>query len=527
MRESYDAIIIGGGHNGLVSAAYLAKAGRRVLVLEQRHVLGGAAATEEVFPGFKVNTGAGDAGLFQDKIVQDLSLEAHGLEFRQSPVACFAPQPGGEALTLWRDEQQTVAGLRRFSPRDAERFPAFRRELNRMARILREMLLLTPPDVMARDLRDLVAWGGVGLKLKRLGKREMMEFLRVLPLAVAEYLDEWFESDALKGLLAAAGVWGNQLGPRGAGTAMMLLYQHASGFPAGRFVAGGIGQLSAALAAAAQGFGAEIRTGQAVSRVLLDNGRGTNGPAAAGVVLAGGREIRAGVVVSNADPRRTFFDLVGAQNLDPGFMRHVRNLIYRGCTAKVNLALSGLPQFNGQTDPAQLGGHILIGPSPEYVERAYDEAKYGRYSKNPVLDIVIPTVLDPALAPEGQHIMSITVQYAPYHLRQGDWETGREALAEAVIEALAAYAPGLRDLILHRQVLTPLDWEQRYGLTEGSIHHGQMSLDQVLVLRPVPGWSRYRAPVDNLFLCGAGAHPGGGVTGAPGYNAAREVLASS
>jgi phytoene dehydrogenase-like protein len=531
MSAQYEAIIIGAGHNGLVTAALLAKAGFKTLVLEQRDVLGGAAATEEVFPGFKINTGADDAGLFHDKIIEELNLAAHGLAFHENEVAVFAPQPDGSALTLWQDEARSVAEISRFSRRDAERYPDFAAEINQHAQALRGMLLLTPPELMERTLSDGTAWGKFGLNLRRMGSTEMMEFMRVLPMPVSDYLDEWFESDELKGTLAAPALLGNQLGVRGAGTTFMLLYQHAGGFLRRRAVVGGMGQLSAALAAAAEQHGAEIRLGTRVDHILLARTR-MGDDQASGVVLADGSEIQALIVVSNADPRRTFFGLVGPTNLEPRFTRHVRNIIYRGVTAKINLALSGLPQFNGQTDASQLGDCIRISPSLEYLERAYDAAKYGNPSPSPVLDMTIPTLLDPALAPDGQHTMSITMQYAPYNsfgfaqdmLADSDWTGQREQLGDAVLDTVSRYAPDLPSLILDRQILTPLDWEQTYGLTEGSIHHGQMSLDQLLIMRPVSGWSRYRTPVENLFLCGAGTHPGGGVTGAPGYNAAREVI---
>jgi phytoene dehydrogenase-like protein len=280
-----------------------------------------------------------------------------------------------------------------------------------------------------------------------------------------------------------------------------------------------MGQLAAALAAAAKQQGAEIRLGTAVSHILLDDDE-----RATGAALSDGGEIHAKLIISNADPRRTFFNLVGPTNLEPRFMRHVRNIIYRGVTAKVNLALSGLPRFNGQTAESQLDGHIRIAPGLDYLEKAYDAGKYGRVSPHPYLDITIPTLHDPALAPDGQHILSITMQYAPYTLRDGDWNDQREQLGDAIIQTLTQYAPNLQSLILNRQILAPLDWEQQYSLTEGSILHGQMSLDQFLIMRPVSGWGRYRTPVDNLFLCGAGTHPGGGVTGAPGHNAAREAI---
>lgn len=513
-----DAIIIGAGHNGLVTGALLAKAGFKTLILEQRDVLGGAAATEEIFPGYKINTGADDAGLFHDDIIEQLNLTAHGLSFHEPEVALFAPQPDGSALTLWQDKAKSVAEIGRFSQHDAQRYPAFVAEISQHAQTLRDMLLLTPPDLMERKLSDASAWGRFGLGLRRRGSTEMMEFMRILPMPVGDYLDEWFENDPLKGALAAPALLGTQLGVRGSGTNFMLLYQNSGGFLRQRLVAGGTGELPAACAAAAGQYGAEIRLGTAVDHILLDNDRAT------GVALFDGTEIQAKVVISNADPRRTFLGLVGPTNLEPRFVRHVRNIIFRGVTAKINLALSGLPHFKGQTDNAQLTGRIRISPSLDYMERAYDAAKYGAPSPEPILEITIPTLLDPTLAPVGHHIMSITMHYAPYRLADGSWTDQREQFGDAVLAALSKYTPDLQTLILQRQVLTPFDWEQTYALTEGSIHHGQMSLDQLLIMRPISGWSRYHTPVDNLFLCGAGTHPGGGVTGAPGYNAAREVL---
>jgi phytoene desaturase len=520
---TYDTVIIGAGHNGLVAAALLAKAGRRVLVLERRQAIGGAAATEEIFPGFRFNTGAQDAGLFRPEIIAALNLQKHGLEFIESPVAVFAPQPTGSALTLWRDQQKNVAEISRFSKTDAEKFPAFVRFINKLSEALDSIMLLTPPKVMQNNFSELRAWAGVGLKLKRLGKQDMMEFLRVLPMTVAEFLNEWFESETLKGVLGAAGVTGSMQGPQASGTAFMMLYHYLGGsnggFRSSRFVRGGIGQLSEALASAARQHGAEIRAQAEVERIILEDGR------AAGVTLKNGETIAARVVISNADPRRTFFDLVGAPNLGPTFVRRVRNLRFRGNTAKVNLALSGLPRFAGApSGDAHLAGHIVICPSLEYLERAYDDAKYGNFSQQPYLDIVIPTILDASLAPADKHLMSVTMQYAPYKLKNGTWDEHRERLADRIIDVLAQYAPDLKNLIMHRQILTPLDWERDYGLTEGCIFHGQMGLDQLLFMRPVAGYGQYRTPIENLYLCGAGTHPGGGVTGAPGYNAAREIL---
>lgn len=519
---SYDALIIGAGHNGLVAAATLAQAGKRVLVLERRNTLGGAAATEEIFPGFKFNTGAHDAGLFRPEIIAALQLEQHGLQLMKSHVAAFAPQPNGTALTLWRDEQKNIAEIARLSKNDAEKFPGFVRLLNKLAEGLRHLLLLTPPNIAQSGLNELLSWASAGLKIKNLGKHEMMEFLRVLPMTTTEFLNEWFENEALKGLLGATSVAGSKQGPQASGTAFMLLYHYLGesngGFKASSFVRGGIGELSAALARAAQAHGAEIRTNAEVVRIIHKEEK------AAGVLLKTGEEISARAILSNADPRRTFFELLGAPEFGPTFVRRVRNIRYRGTSAKVNLALNGLPRFIGAESETQLSGHIVICPNLEYLERAYDDAKYGRYSAQPYLDIVIPSILDNALAPSGKHVMSITMQYAPYQLRESNWDEQREALGEHLLNTLTHYAPNLRDLILHRQVLTPRDWEREYALTEGGEFHGQMGLDQLLFMRPVAGFGQYRTPISNLYLCGAGTHPGGGVTGAPGYNAGREVL---
>lgn len=542
-NNNYDAIIIGGGHNGLVTAAYLAKAGKKVLVLERRDTLGGAAVTEEIWPGFKINTGAPDAGLLRPEVVAELGLRKHGLEFIESQVTAFAPQPSGPALTLWRDPHETRAEIARFSPADAEKFPAFMRRITALTSILDNIMTLTPPSLEEIKPGDLFPWARLGLKLKGLGQREMMEFLRVLPMTAKEFLDEWFESDALKGLLGAAGISGTMQGPQSSGTAFVMLYHYLGaadgGFKATRLVRGGTGQLAAALADAARQYGAEIRTGAEVSRVLLSENPDMSETQAVGVALASGEELLAKAVISNADPRRTLFGLVGAPNLEPHMVRRVRNIRYRGCVAKVNLALNGLPAFtslpagSAAENNAYLGGHIVISPTLEYLERAYDDAKYGRFSAQPYLDVIIPSVLDSSLAPAGQHVMSITMQYAPYKLRgsegareQGNgWdERQKQALADKILDTLSQYAPNLKDLVRHCQIITPLDWEQEYGLTEGSIFHGEMALDQLLFMRPVPGYGQYRTPVSRLYLCGAGTHPGGGVTGAPGYNAAREIL---
>ena len=525
MPNEFDAIIIGGGHNGLVCAAYLAKAGKRVLVLERRPVLGGAAAGEEVFPGFKVDTGASDAGLFNPRIIKDLNLENHGLRWLENPAVLFAPQLEAPGLTLWRDPERTREEISRLSEKDAARYPEFIRQVSRFATILSRMLTLTPPSLPQWELKELLPWARVALKLKSLGKREMMEFIRLLPMPVADYLDEWFENPGLKAALGASGVSGGFLGPRASGSALMLLYQAAhagqAGFRASRFVQGGMGALSGALAAAARQHGAEIRTGSGVAHLLIEDGR------AVGVDLVAGEQVRASAIASSADPVHTLFGLVGAANLEVRVVREVKNIRMRATLARVNLALEGLPEFKGADQGnthERLGGHILIAPDLDYVERAYDQAKYGEFSTQPVLDLTIPTVNDPSLAPPGAHLMCINACYAPYSLKNGAWDSQKDKLLETVIATLAQYAPDLPAKIIHSQVITPLDLEREYGLTGGDIYHGQMSLDQLLMMRPIAGYGRYRMPVENLYLCGAGAHPGGGVTGAPGYNAAGEIL---
>jgi phytoene dehydrogenase-like protein len=528
-KTVYDAVVIGAGHNGLVVAAYLARAGLKVLVLERRSIIGGAAATQEIFPGWRANTGAVDAGLFLPEIVAELRLENYGLQFIESPALVFSPCADGAGLAMWRDSQKTQAEIARFSQADAEKYPAFLQQISLMAGILRLIMTLTPPALPDYRYAELLPWLRVALQAKRLGDRELMAFLRILPMPVKDFLDEWFENSQLKAALGMSAVIGNMQGPHASGTAFMFLYQAVNagqaGFRASRFVRGGAGQLSQALAAAAQQYGAEICTGLGADKIIPEGER------AVAVLLSDGRQVTARTIVSSANPRHTFFDLVGAPHLPVRFVREVKNIKFRGSTARINLALSALPQF-AQLSPhstqldgnASLSGHILLCPDLEALERAYDDAKYGRVSEQPCLDLVIPSLLDNSLAPAGQHLMSIDVRYAPYSLREGSWEDQRDALYERVMRVVEAYAPGIRELVLHCQVLTPLDLERQYGLPEGSIYHGQMGLDQLLLMRPVAGYGQYATPLENLFVCGAGAHPGGGLTGAPGYNAARQIL---
>lgn len=528
-RSNYDAIVIGGGHNGLVIAAYLAKAGQHVAVIERRAVLGGATASEEIFPGFRANTGAGDAGLFLDQIVADLNLKNYGLEFIASPMLSLSLQAEGSALALWRDPKRAAAEIARFSERDAQKYADFLDQVDRFANVLDFIRTQPPPSIPDIKYRELWPWLRVVLEAKRLGNQEMMSLLRTLPMPVADFLDEWFETPLLKATMGLRAVTGSFQGPRAAGTTFTFLY-HALGTGRGswfssRFIRGGMGHLPRVLAKAAQHYGAEIVTGQKVTRIIVERNR------AVGIELGSGERINSQVVISNADPRHTYFDLVGPERLEVRFVREVKNIKFRGSTARVNLALSGLPRFQGMEllssseDISELlSGHIMICPDLDNLERAYDDAKYGYVSQTPCLEILIPTILDPGLTSANNHLMSIDVRYAPYRLSQGSWDQERDTLKDRVINLLERYAPGIKSLILHQNILTPWDYEHVYGLPEGSIYHSQMSLDQLFFMRPVPGCERYQGPVENLFLCGAGTHPGGGVSGANGFNTAKEVL---
>ena len=518
-----EMVIIGGGVNGLVTAAYLAKAGIQVLVLEARSAPGGLAATEEVMPGFRSDVAGLDAGWLLPDIADHLKLGAAGLELVVPEASVFSPQPDGRSLTLWTDPTRTAAEIAHFSTEDAQRWPDFAAQLARFARVLETVYAATPPRIPDARGRDFATLLGLGRRLRGLGKREMVEFLRVAPMSVAEWLDDWFAADALKGAVGAGGVTRILQGPRSAGTALVVLHHHvgrpAGGVRSAQLVKGGLGTLARVLADVAKGFGAEIRTAAPVREIVVRDGR------AIGVALETGEHIAARRVVSSADPRRTMCGLVPAAHLDPEFVRAVNNIRYRGAVATVHLALAELPQFTSRPADGALRGAITVAPSLDYLERAYDDAKYGGVSREPFLEARIPTLLDPSLAPPRQHLMSVQVQYAPYHLRAGVWDAAaRERLADSVVATLGAYAPNLHGSVLARHVVTPKDLEERFGLTEGHPYHGEMTLDQIVFMRPVAGWARYRTPIKGLFLCGAGTHPGGGLAGAPGRNAARELL---
>jgi len=523
---NYDILIVGAGHNGLVAAAYLAKAGQRVLVLEKQPGVGGAAVSEELSPGYHFSTCADGTGYLAPEIQKDLGLAERGLSILPADPVIFAPLPDGNHLTFWRDTARTAGEIERLSKRDAERYPAFVELMGRLAAVVGGMGRMTPPDLPDVGLGDLRAMLPLAGPLRGLGRKHISDLLRILPVPVSDLLDEYFESDALKGAIAASAVRDITWGPQEAGTAYTFLYNWALAgtgiFRSAGVVQGGMGALTEALADAARARGAEIRSDAAVERILVEAGR------AAGVSLAGGERIEAPRVVSNASPRSTFLELLDPTLQSARTVQHVRNIKYRGSAARIHLALRDLPEFSGlAADEAasRLCGNIQIAPSLTYLQRAYDCVKYGEFSQRPYLDLSIPTLLDPGLAPDGHHILSITAKYAPYSLREGDWETQREPFTKTVLDTLAEYAPKIRDLVVHQHVFTPIDLEKRFSLPEANPHHGEMTLDQFLYMRPIPGHAQYRAPLPGLYLCGAGTHPGGNVTGLPGRNAAREILA--
>jgi phytoene dehydrogenase-like protein len=522
MSTPYDAIVIGGGHNGLVAAAYLARAGRRVVVLERRDEVGGAALSEQVFPGFTFSVFSYVVSLLRPEIIRDLDLPRHGLHILPLE-STLTPLANGDHLAQWNDHDQNRRELARHSLRDAEAYDDFGRLMHQLSRAVKPLLGMLPPDPASLAPRDLAGLARLGGYFRGLGPVQFHALHKLLTMSSADYLEEWFETEALKATKSASGIIGTLLGPRSPGTAYVLLHHYMGEldgvFRAWGFAKGGNGSVSAAIAAAARGFGAEIRTATRVAQVLIENGR------AVGVALANGDELRAAAVVSNADPRRTFFELVGERHLPGEFVDGIRRFRFRGASAKVNLALGELPNFACLPGAgAHLRGAISISPSVDYLERAYDDAKYGEFSRRPYLDIVIPSMIDPAMAPPGKHVMSIFAQYAPYGLNGGWTDARREAFGDAVVDTLAEYAPNLNGAILHRQVITPADIERVVGISEGNIFHGELSLQQMFFLRPVPEWAKYRTPIAGLWQCGSGTHPGGGVMGAPGRNAALEML---
>jgi len=521
---SFQVIIVGGGHNGLVASAYLARAGRRVLVLEARELVGGCAVTEEIWPGYRVSTASYLASLMQEKVVRDLELERFGYRVDAKDPAFFSPFPDGSHLFMWQDRQKTLAEIAKFSKRDAEAYPKYEAHLERLAIVAESLLLTTPPDFPPSGVGDFIEYLRLLGRLRGLSRNEMVGLVKVFTQSAADLLDEWFESEQLKVTLATDGVIGANGGPRSPGTAYILLHHCMGGVNGHRglwgFVRGGMGTVSNAIAESARSRGVTVRTNAPVEKILVREGR------ARGVVLKGGEEIQAGIVASNLDPRRTFLQLMDSGDLPADFLDGIRKFRSEGTSLKMNLALRGLPEFSalpGAPGP-QHKATMHICPSVEYVERAWDDAKYGRPSRSPLIEMTIPTMYDGSLAPTGHHIMGIFLQYAPYTLRGTTWDAEREPYADRILDVIEEYCPNIKSIVVERQTLSPLDLERRFGITGGNIFHGEMSLDQMFVLRPLAGWAKYRTPVRGLYLCGSGAHPGGGVMGAPGHNAAREIL---
>jgi len=520
MLNNSRTVIIGAGHNGLITAYYLAKAGLKPLVLEGRQVVGGASVTEEFHPGFRASL-ASSAGPMSRQIINDLQLHRYGLEFLEPRVRVAALNLDGPPVWIYKDAKRTTDELAVISKKDSEIYSEFLSCFNNVGRALRPLLTMTPPNLDAPSKSELWDLGKLGWKIRGLGKKDEYRLLRYGPMAVADLAAEWFENELMRALIAARGIFGAFAGPWSAGTSAPLLLQAANNGEAiapSFFVKGGMGALSQALAKAATDAGAQIRASAEVAEVQISEGK------AVGVVLASGEEISARAVISNADPKTTFLKLVDAGELDPSFLQKIRNYRAHGTVARVNLALSSLPSFRDVDSAEKLSGRIHIGPDIDYLERAFDVAKYGDFSLQPYMEVTIPTLTDRSLAPKGAHVMSIHAQFAPYKLKNGDWDSRGDELGDAIVNALSEYAPNLGELILTRQVITPLDLERVYGLSGGHIHHGEMSLDQLFAFRPLIGWARYRTPIDGLYLCGAGTHPGGGVTGACGLNASREVI---
>jgi len=521
----YDAIVIGGGHNGLVNAAYLAKAGKRVLVLERRHVLGGAACTEEIFPGFKFSVCSYVVSLLRPEIIRELDLPRHGLEILPLD-GTFTPMPNGDHLWRVNDHCVTRREIARHSKLDAEAYDEFGKAMVQMCRFVKPILSMVPPDPTTLNPKDLMKLLFLGRRFKDLNGEDKYNQVQLMTMSAIDFLDQWFETDVLKATMSASGIIGTFLGVRSPGTAYVLLHHYMGeidgAFRAWGFARGGTGAISNAIGDAAREAGADIRTQVGVAQILIKDGK------AIGVATTGGDEFYAPAISSSVDPNLTFLKMIDAKHLPDEFREEVKRYKFRGSSGKVNLALDALPNFACMPGEGKhLRGAISISPSVDYMERAYDDAKYGRFSRRPYIDMVIPSLTDPSVAPPGKHVMSCFVQYAPYKLKEGTWDDIKEEFGDNVIDAVAEFAPNLRDIIVGRQVVTPLDLEREWGLTEGNIFQGELTLEQLFFLRPVPGYAQYKTPIKNLWMCGSATHPGGGIMGANGRLAALEILKHS
>ncbi len=536
-------VLIGGGHNALITAFYLAKGGFKPLVLERREMVGGGAITEEFHPGFRASTLAHTLGPLRADVALDLQLDKFNCEILSPDPRVFAPTPDGKALHFYNDVAKTAAAIGNFSAKDASKYTQFAASLEETAGFFAQLTSITPPAIDKPTPEDLWNLLKTGRNVRSLGKTGIFDLLRWGPMAVADFVAEFFETELLRAVIASRGIFGTALGPWSAGsTAVLLLRAAADSHPVGSaaFPRGGLGSFTRALAESAKAAGAEIRTDAEVRHIRIKDGSVT------GIVLADGEEISVEAVVSGVDPKRTFFHLVDPSHLDPTFANRMKNFRANGNVAKVNLALGSLPTFTA-LDATEgflksLSGRIHIGPEIDYLERAFDASKYGEFSKAPWLDVTIPTILDPSLAPDGKHVLSAYVQFAPFKLvdrsagaekldrsagaqkKEGNWDTRRKELGDTVIKTLATYAPNLPGLVEGIQVITPKDLETSYGFTGGHIFHGELALDQLFTMRPVLDWARYKTPIRGLFLCGSGTHPGNGLTGASGANAAREII---
>ena len=521
-ERRYDAIVIGGGHNGLVNGAYLARAGLKTLIIERRHLVGGAAITEELLPGFWFTTFSYALSLLRPDIIHELELPKHGF----MPLlmsSTFAPTRDRDYLLFGQDHHRNLKEVGRHSPKDADAYDQYEHDISRVCQALKPLLDNVPPNLFSKDPEELVAMSALAQHMRDLEPRVLHNAVRLLTGSAADFLDDYFESELLKGYLASSSIIGTKVGPRSQGSGLVLLYhnlgEHDGVFGAWAFHKGGNGGFTQVLARAAQAFGAEILLEAPVSTVITANGRAT------GVVLEDGTEIPADVVVSALDPRRTFLELVNPRELPADLVENIERFRFQGTSAKVNFALDSLPTFPGLANRADLyRGFTNIGPSMDYLEKAYDEAKYGWYSSEPYIDGAIQSTIDPDMAPPGKHVMSCFIQYAPYHLKGSDWDRERDNLGDTVQRTLESFFPGFSSLILHREVVTPLDIERVVGLTEGNIFAGEFLAPQMFFFRPAPGWNQYRTPIEGYYQCGSGTHPGGCVMGAPGKLASQQIL---